>query len=80
MTALVRPPTEALRARLRDRADRRLSDEEIEARLARPPTEAEREEMRALIAWFRRRYPTPAARLAYCRRAYARWTRSAAAH
>jgi hypothetical protein len=28
---------------------------------------------RSLIRWFRRRYPTPAARLAYARRAYRRW-------
>jgi hypothetical protein len=27
-----------------------------------------------LIRWFRRRYPTAAERLAYVRRAYARWT------
>jgi hypothetical protein len=30
------------------------------------------EESRSLIRWFRRRYPTPADRLAYVRRAYRR--------
>ena len=38
--------------------------------------EAEEEESRSLIRWFRRRYPTPAERLAYARRAYRRWTAS----
>jgi hypothetical protein len=33
----------------------------------------EREEILSLVAWFRRRYPTPADRLAYVRRAYRRW-------
>ncbi len=31
------------------------------------------DESRSLIRWFRRRYPTPAERLAYARRAYSRW-------
>ena len=34
---------------------------------------AEEEDTRALIRWFRRRYPTPSERLAYARRAYRRW-------
>jgi hypothetical protein len=38
-----------------------------------PLGEAEEEESRSLIRWFRRRYPTPAARLAYARSAYRRW-------
>jgi hypothetical protein len=42
--------------------------------LAVPLTDAELEETRSLIRWFRRRYPTPADRLAYARRAYRRWT------
>jgi hypothetical protein len=33
----------------------------------------EREAVMELVEWFRRRYPTPLARLAYARRAYARW-------
>lgn len=32
-------------------------------------------ETRALIAWFTRRYPTGAERLAYVRRATQRWSR-----
>ena len=38
-----------------------------------PITDDERESVLALVRWFRRRYPTPAERLAYVRRAYARW-------
>jgi hypothetical protein len=38
-----------------------------------PLGEQEEEESRSLIRWFRRRYPTPAERLAYARRAYRRW-------
>jgi hypothetical protein len=53
--------------------ERRLSAEEARAALAVPLGEAEEEESRSLIRWFRRRYPTPAARLAYARRAYRRW-------
>jgi len=41
-----------------------------------PITQAERDEVEALVRWFRRRYPTPAERLAYVRRAYARWRRT----
>ena len=33
----------------------------------------EYEEIRSLIEWFKRRYPTPAARLGYARRATRRW-------
>jgi hypothetical protein len=54
-------------------SERRLSAEEARAALAVPLGEAEEEESRSLIRWFRRRYPTPAARLAYARRAYQRW-------
>jgi hypothetical protein len=39
-------------------------------------TDAERDEVLALAAWFQRRYPTPLKRLAYLRRAYARWRRT----
>jgi hypothetical protein len=44
--------------------------------LAVPIGDAEAEEALSLIRWFRRRYPTPAERLAYCRRAYRRWTKA----
>lgn len=56
--------------------DRVLGPEEARAYLDAPISEAERDEVLALIRWFRRRYPTPAERLAYARRAYARWRRT----
>ena len=56
--------------------ERRLSPAEVRAYLDAPLTEMERENVRALIAWFRRRYPMPLDRLAYVRRAYARWQRT----
>jgi len=57
-------------------SERQLSPEEFRAALAIPLGEAEEEESRSLIRWFCRRYPTPAERLAYVRRAYRRWTTS----
>ena len=56
--------------------DRALSPAETRAYLDAPITQAERDEVLALVRWFRRRYPTPAERLAYVRRAYARWRRT----
>jgi hypothetical protein len=70
-----RPTPEAL-ARIRAIAERTLTVEEVRAALAVPIGEAEADEARSLIRWFRRRYPTPAARLAYARRAYRRWVAS----
>jgi hypothetical protein len=55
-------------------ADRPLTDEEVRAYLAVPVSDEQREEILALVDWFCRRYPTPAERLAYVRRAYRRWT------
>lgn len=72
MKPLDLPGPEAL-ARIRALAERQLSPEEVRAALAVPLGQAEEEESRSLIRWFRRRYPTPAARLAYARRAYRRW-------
>ena len=69
----VTPPGPEARARLRLLAERQLSPEEVRAALAQPLGGAEEEESRSLIRWFRRRYPTPATRLAYARRAYRRW-------
>ncbi len=66
------PSRDAL-ARIRALAERRLEAEEVRAALAVPLGEAELEESRSLIRWFRRRYATPAERLAYVRRAYRRW-------
>lgn len=67
------PPDAQALARVRALAERRLSAEEARAALAVPLGAAEEEEARSLIRWFRRRYPTPAARLAYARKAYRRW-------
>jgi hypothetical protein len=58
-------------------ASRTLTPEEARTYLEHPISEAEREEVLALARWFRRRYPSPADRLAYVRRAYARWQRTA---
>jgi len=69
---LARPSAAAL-ARVRALMERRLSAEEARAALAVPLGEIEEDDSRSLIRWFRRRYPTPAERLAYARRAYARW-------
>ncbi len=57
-------------------ADRQLTPEEFRAYELAPMSTSEREGTLALVAWFCRRYPTPAERLAYVRRAYARWRRS----
>jgi hypothetical protein len=68
------PPSPDVLARLRALAERQLTPDEFRAALAKPLSEAEEEESRSLIRWFRRRYPTPASRLTYARRAYRRWT------
>ncbi len=62
--------------RMMAEVNRQLSVEEARAYLAQPITPQEREEVLGLVRWFTRRYPTPAERLAYARRAYARWTRA----
>jgi hypothetical protein len=53
--------------------DRPATVDEIRHALERTITPEEREEFDALVSWFTRRYPTPEARLAYVRQAYARW-------
>jgi len=75
VNSFTRPGPDAL-ARARALAERVLEPEEFRRLLAAPISEAEEEEVRSLIRWFRRRYPTPADRLAYVRRAYRRWTKS----
>ena len=67
------PPRAETLARIVALTERRLSADEALAALAIPLGKAEEEESRSLIRWFRERYPTPAARLAYARRAYRRW-------
>lgn len=60
--------------RFRQAIERLVTREELEAELERTIGAAEREEVLSLVRWFTRRYPTPEGRLAYVRRAYARWT------
>jgi hypothetical protein len=59
--------TDEARERIRRLSERRLSAEELEAYVSAPMSDAEREEIVALIRWFRRRYPTVGERLAYVR-------------
>lgn len=73
MKPFERPSDQAL-GRVRELAERTLSPEEFRAALAIPLGQDEEEQARSLIRWFRKRYPTPAERLAYARRAYRRWT------
>jgi hypothetical protein len=56
--------------------NRTLEPAEARAYLDAPVTDAERDAVLALVRWFEHRYPTPAERLAYVRRAYARWRRT----
>lgn len=58
---------------LRLEAERTLSPDEAREYLAAPVSDIEREAVVELVGWFRRRYPTPLSRLAYARKAYARW-------
>ena len=67
-----------LRADIARFQERSLAPDEARAYLDAPVTAAERDEALALVRWFERRYPTPAERLAYVRRAYLRWRRSSA--
>jgi hypothetical protein len=69
--------SEAARARLAELANRKLTVDEWRAQAALPLTPDEIEHTLALVRWFCRRYPSAADRLAYVRRAYARWQRTA---
>lgn len=66
-----------MRGRLAAEIDRELTAEQARAYLEQPISAREREDVLALVRWFTRRYATPASRLAYARRAYARWAASA---
>jgi hypothetical protein len=66
-------------ARVTALAERELTLEEWRAYRDQPVSPQEQEEIDGLLAWFARRYPTPAERLRYARRAYARWKRRATA-
>lgn len=63
------------RAELEAWENRALTAEEFDARVQAPWTEHEREDFAALVAWFQRRYPTPAERLAATRVLAAQWAR-----
>jgi hypothetical protein len=52
-----------------------LSVDEFDRRVSAPMDPDEAAEIRDLIRWFTRRYPTPKERLAYARRKFAEWTR-----
>ncbi|MBK6846332.1 MAG: hypothetical protein IPG96_01845 [Proteobacteria bacterium] len=58
-------------------AEEKLPAEEFLRRAAEPPPADEQRELLQLIRWFRQRYPTPRARLAYARRKQREWTRVA---
>ena len=72
MSRLWRPAEESV-ARVRAEAARSLDPAEFERWVSAPMADVEREELLALIRWFQHRYPTPAGRLAYARRAAARF-------
>jgi hypothetical protein len=60
---------------MRHALDRAVTPAELREALERPISTAERDEVASLCRWFTTRYPSPEARLAYVRQAYARWTR-----
>jgi hypothetical protein len=66
------PPSPAVLAEVRRDAERRLSREDLDAYVNAPMSPEELQGIHDLIDWFTRRYPTPAERLAYVRRACAR--------
>ena len=70
----VPPPAEAV-ARARALSERILSADEVTAGLRSRLTDDQLEEALELIRWFRAKYRSPAERLAYARRTYARWAR-----
>ena len=67
-------------SRLTETVDRLVDPAEARAWLDHPVSDAEREDVLALVRWFRRRYPTPLERLAFVRGAYARWTGTLGPH
>jgi hypothetical protein len=70
-----KPPSAEAVAAVRALAERRLSAEEFNAYVDAPLSDFEREEIAANIEWFKRRYPTPAARLRWASRTWAQWSR-----
>jgi len=60
-----------VQARWREIDERELTPEEFDGLVRRALSDqAELEERAALVAWFKRHYPTPRERLAYARRKY----------
>ena len=72
----VPPPTVEVIEEAHRHYNRQLTPEEYAAVLASETSPEEMEEKRGLVAWFTRRYPTPAERLAYNRRYVATATRT----
>ncbi len=75
MSARLSPATPTERARLAAMHEEPMDVAEFIRLADAPVTPEEIEEVRALVEWFTRRYPTGAERLAYVRRAYKRWNR-----
>ena len=65
--------TPGVRERINALTQRNVSADEVRRALHDPVPAAEREDVAALVLWFTTRYPEPLERLAYARRAYARW-------
>ncbi len=76
MSRAFRPPSLEAVAEVRRLASRQLTVEEFDAWVNAPMSAEEREEIEALIDWYRRRYPTASERLAQARRAWAQWSRT----
>jgi hypothetical protein len=74
MIPLVTPPSPELVAQLRELHEQQLTPKEYERLASIPLSDAERAATLELVRWFTRKYPTPADRLGYVRRAYRRWT------
>lgn len=70
------PPSQAALEAARRFTERTLTAAAFDAYVNAPVSEEEREEALRLIRWFSKRYRTPAERLAYVRRASARWSQS----
>ena len=75
MTERLLPASPEERARLRALYEAPMDVAEFVRRADAPLSPEEIAETRELVAWFTRRYPTGAARLAYARRAWERWSR-----
>lgn len=60
-------------SRLVREIDRLVTPDEARRYLETPISDHERAQVRELVDWFMRRYPSPSERLNYVRQAYARW-------